>query len=88
MFILSLPMRDKIGDTCNCLINGEPRRVTWRDAHTMVIEPNDIRQIYRTSEDGELRIFWCSSAGSRCASITQDNFGAVIITEDDSGSRA
>ena len=26
------------GDTIDCRINGKPKRVTWRDEHTLVIE--------------------------------------------------
>jgi hypothetical protein len=80
MFVLSLPIHDKIGDTCDCTINGAPKRVTWHDAHTLVIEPDDVRQIYRTTEDGDLRTFWCSSKGSGRASFHGP--GSVIVEED------
>jgi hypothetical protein len=36
MFALNIP--STFGDTIDCRINGEPRRVTWRDEHTLVIE--------------------------------------------------
>jgi hypothetical protein len=36
MFALNIP--STVGDTIDCRINGKPRRVTWRDEHTLVIE--------------------------------------------------
>jgi hypothetical protein len=36
MFALNIP--STFGDTIDCRINGEPKRVTWRDEHTLVIE--------------------------------------------------
>ena len=36
MFALNIP--PTFGDTIDCRINGKPKRVTWRDEHTLVIE--------------------------------------------------
>jgi hypothetical protein len=36
MFALNIP--SIFGDTFNCRINGKPKRVAWRDEHTLVIE--------------------------------------------------
>jgi hypothetical protein len=36
MFALNIP--SIFGDTIDCRINGKPKRVTWRDEHTLVIE--------------------------------------------------
>jgi hypothetical protein len=38
MFALNIP--STFGDSIDCRINGEPKRVTWRDERTLVIEPN------------------------------------------------
>ena len=38
MFALNIP--STFGDSIDCRINGEPKRVTWRDEHTLVIKPN------------------------------------------------
>jgi hypothetical protein len=35
MFALNIP--SSFGDTIDCRINGKPKRVTWRDEHTLVI---------------------------------------------------
>jgi hypothetical protein len=35
-----LNIRSIFGDTIDCRINGKPKRVTWRDEHTLVIEPD------------------------------------------------
>jgi hypothetical protein len=32
MFILHVPKFHKVGDTMDCHVNGDPVRVTWRDA--------------------------------------------------------
>jgi hypothetical protein len=37
MFALNISAT--FGDTIDCRINGKPKRVTWRDEHTLVIEP-------------------------------------------------
>jgi hypothetical protein len=62
MFFLSLPLSVKIGDTTECRINGEPKRVTYRDAKTLVIEPDDARTIIETTDDGRLRNFFCGDS--------------------------
>ena len=36
MFAINIP--STFGDTIDCRINGKPKRVTWRDEHTLVIE--------------------------------------------------
>ena len=36
MFALNIP--STFGDTIDCRINGKPKRLTWRDEHTLVIE--------------------------------------------------
>ena len=36
MFALNIP--STFADTIDCRINGKPKRVTWRDEHTLVIE--------------------------------------------------
>ena len=36
MFALNIPSTFR--DTIDCRINGKPKRVTWRDEHTLVIE--------------------------------------------------
>jgi hypothetical protein len=57
-----MPVTFKIGDTADCRINAAPARVTWRDADTLVIEPDDARKIVDRSTDGELICFVCSDA--------------------------
>jgi hypothetical protein len=56
-------MRAKIGDTMECRINDEPRRLTWRDAETLVIEPGDPRTIIQRTTNGELIHFACTDPG-------------------------
>ena len=36
MFALNIP--STFGGSIDCRINGKPKRVTWRDEHTLVIE--------------------------------------------------
>jgi hypothetical protein len=38
MFALNIP--STFGDTIDCRINGKPKRVTWHDEKTLVIEAN------------------------------------------------
>jgi hypothetical protein len=59
MFIISMPKTFKVGDTVDCRINAAPARVTWRDAGTLVIEPDDPRNLISTETDGELTHFFC-----------------------------
>jgi hypothetical protein len=60
MFAITMPVTFKIGDTMNCKINGEPRQLTWRDANTLVIEPDFARTIIHHEYDGELHYFTCT----------------------------
>jgi hypothetical protein len=63
MFIIHMPKVFKVGDTAGCRINGEAKQVTWRDAKTLVIEPNDARAIIAKQNDGDLVCFVCGDGG-------------------------
>jgi hypothetical protein len=62
MFTINMPVTFQIGDTIDCRINAAPARVTWRDAKTLVIEPEDARKIVERFTDGELITFVCADA--------------------------
>ena len=74
MFMLSLPKSAKIGDTVDCRINAEPKKVTWKDEHTLVIEPGDARRILIASAEGDLICFMCGDA---------DGAGVVVFADED-----
>jgi hypothetical protein len=59
MFVIHMPKTFRIGDSADCRINAAPARVTWRDAKTLVIEPDDARAIISTQSDGDLTCFFC-----------------------------
>lgn len=63
MFVITMPPTFKIGDTADACINGEQKRLTWRDTDTLVIEPDDVRTIeaVKSSLDGS-QMFICSDA--------------------------
>lgn len=81
MFYLNLPASAKVGDTVQVKINGDPASVTWRDKDTLVIEPDDYRPIFYTSLDGNLRSFFCGSAGESKGRVEHHALGGVVISE-------
>ena len=78
MFFIGLP-NIRIGDTINCRINHVPAQVTWREADTLVIEPDDARIIITSVQDGPQGAirFTCGDRGK-----TRADYG---IANDDSG---
>jgi hypothetical protein len=64
MFTIDTPKTFNVGETIDCRINGEPSQITWKNADTLVIEPNDPRAVLNTRIDGESRIFFCGHAGA------------------------
>lgn len=63
MFFLSMPKTFQVGDTADCKINGEPKRVTWHDRDTMVIVPGDARHIHLIdSSSKSLNTFMCADS--------------------------
>jgi hypothetical protein len=58
-----MPKTFKVGDSVDCRINGEARRVTWRDENTLVIEPDDARRIVTRAIKGDLVCFMCGDQG-------------------------
>jgi hypothetical protein len=63
MFAIPMPNSFKVGDTIDGKVNGEPRRITWRDSNTLVIEPADCRTIIRREPwDANSTVFVCESA--------------------------
>ena len=73
MFIIHMPLDFKVGDSADCRINGEPKRVTYRDANTLVIGKNDARAIITTEVDGALRAFFCGHAGKSAEQYSREN---------------
>jgi hypothetical protein len=69
MFVVTIHHPFKVGDTIERAINPElgdgawdnkePHRLTWRDANTLVIEPDDARRINKITR-GDGITFWCS----------------------------
>jgi hypothetical protein len=63
MFMIHMPRTFKIGDSASVNINGKPEQVTWRDAATLVIEPDDARRIKVNGlSGGDLQVFICADA--------------------------
>ncbi len=62
MFVMWMPATYKIGDTAEVKINDEPQKLTWRDAQTLAIEPDDARTIVDRHIDGDLMCFTSSDA--------------------------
>src|SRR5215470_13109237 len=85
MFFMSMPKTFKIGDTLDCRINMEPARLTWRDAKTLVIEPEDARVILTTSYEGDLIHFTCGDAGGagKGRVISNDDGSHLVISDDE-----
>lgn len=82
MLVLNMPPTFKVGDTVDCRINQKPARVTWRDKDTLVIEPGDVRQIFHTDTDDEMRVFMCSDAGAKKSKVYQHDDYVVVVQED------
>jgi hypothetical protein len=81
MFMLHMRNTFKVGDSANCKINGEPARVTWRDANHLVIEPNDVRPIVSCTDDGKLICFMCGDATETAADYQRDvHAGGFIVS--------
>jgi hypothetical protein len=80
MFMMQTPKTFKIGESIDCKINGEPSRMTWKDADTLVIEPGDERAILSTRIDGDLRVFMCSHSGVAAGryAVEQGPGGVVV----------
>ena len=64
LFYISLPRTVKIGDTADVKINGEPKKLTYLDAKTLVIEPGDARTIVFVRPAGDLNDFICGDAAA------------------------
>jgi thiamine biosynthesis protein ThiC len=82
MFMINMPLDFKVGETRDCKINREPKRITWRNQHTLVIEPDDARQIFHTEVDGDMRCFMCGDAGAKRARLDRE-LGGVIVSQED-----
>ena len=61
-FVITLSPPFEIGDTVDCKINGKPAKVTWRDYDTLVIEPDDARQIVAHTREEDGTTFICAAA--------------------------
>jgi hypothetical protein len=65
MLIISMPKTFRPGGTADVRIHARPKRVTWRDARTLVIEPDDARVILEVQEAGPDQIrFVCGNKRS------------------------
>jgi hypothetical protein len=64
MFFIEVPPRFKVGSTTECKINGELKRLTWRDPSHLVIEPGDVRLILAIDRFPDGLRFICGDAGA------------------------
>lgn len=60
MFFMTTPKTFRVGDTVDVKINFAAKRLTWRDARTLVIEPDDDRVILHTTIEDNVRVFACT----------------------------
>jgi len=83
MFLISMPTTFKVGDTEDCRINGKPEKITWRDRNTLVIEPNDARQILNVERTGDMLSFSCASEDGSGMVLMPfiDNAGEICIVQ-------
>jgi hypothetical protein len=81
MFMMTMPTTFKVGDTADCSINKKPARLTWRDAKTLVIEPDDARVIFRSATENGLTTFFCGDSGDTQDSATVEvQDGGFIVS--------
>lgn len=80
MFFISMPDTFKLGDTEGCRINGQPAKIEWRDADTLVILPDDARPILAVEKVGKLISFTCGHQGETKADYDMEALpcGGVI----------
>jgi hypothetical protein len=73
MFSINTPKTSQIGDTVDCRIDtlrslwrptNAPEKLTWKDANTLVIEPDEAVAILHTRIDGDQRVFVCAEPTS------------------------
>jgi hypothetical protein len=82
MFMMTMPKTFKVGDNADCRINAEPARITWRDPHILVIEPDDARTIMAVDRESDLITFFCGDAGCTATDYEVDadeSFGGGFI---------
>lgn len=80
MFFISMPDTFKIGDTEACRINGQPAKIKWRDADTLVILPDDTRPILAVEKAGNLISFTCGHQGETKANyVTETLPGGGVL---------
>jgi hypothetical protein len=65
MFSIYMPATFKVGDTADTTINGERRRLHYKDAETLVIEPGEEKHIdvmmFTNIGGTPCMMFWCST---------------------------
>jgi len=65
-FVITLSPPFEIGDTVDCKINGKPAKVTWHHDSTLVLEPDDARQVVaHTREEDATPFISAAAEGTR-----------------------
>ena len=63
MFILTMPVSFKRGDTAPCTVNGKAELVKWdKELDRLSILPTDWHNIMQLSSNGRLQTFFCDDA--------------------------
>jgi hypothetical protein len=70
--MIAMPKDFTVGQTADCRINGKQERLTWRDNDTLVIEPDDARQILSVHRSRDLIHFACGAPGTGQADYALD----------------
>jgi hypothetical protein len=82
MFVMHMPESFKIGDTTDCVINGETAQLTWLGPDIMVIGEDDARYIIKTHLENGLRVFFCGDADNSQYSVEDvPGEGFIIFPE-------
>jgi hypothetical protein len=81
MLVLNMPLQFKVGETRDCRINGEPKRVTWRDEKTLVIEPDDVRVIASQVMEPDMMTLFCAEPDEDASQyqVTDNADGSITV---------
>jgi hypothetical protein len=85
MFLISMPLDFKVGDTANVRIKKKPAMVRWSDSETLIIDDMDIRKVLDSRVHDGLRKFVCADSDGtpRGVRVHKDGLGNILIEAKD-----
>jgi hypothetical protein len=82
MLVIEAPVSFKVGSSGDFKVDGEIKRVVWRNENTLSIAPGFLHRIVSINEQDGMRRFTCTAARASKLEVHHEGGGIVFADRD------